>query len=459
MVERIVYFGHGETDVNEYSAEILGGKGANLLELSDLGLPVPPGFVITTELYREFLRERDIVDELAAVVQEEPRGDDHDSVQEAVERLVLSEELPEVIRRPISEAYAKLGEDTPVAVRSSATAEDQSGSSFAGQLETYLNISGPEAVFRSVKMCWASLFTERASVYRSERGHDPLDIDVAVVVQRMIDAEKSGVLFTAHPTSGERETIIEASWGLGEAVVSGAVSPDKYTVGRGEVDDPAAQITTEVNEKDVMFQKHPETGETVKREVPDEKRTQRVLTEAEILELNDLGKTVESHFGSPQDVEWAITTDEVYVLQTRPITTITEQRAESRSGATGEVLAEGLGVSPGTAYGEIHLTPISAVKASKAGEDVILVREQTSPSDMPGIKAANGVLTSQGGMTSHAAIVSREMEKPTIVGCEALEIDMMDGAVELGGKTFEEGDPISIDSDHGLVLTERNGDD
>jgi len=223
-----------------------------------------------------------------------------------------------------------------VAVRSSATAEDLPDASFAGQQDTYLNVTR-ESLVKRVRECWASLFTERASYYRQEQGFGQTDVDIAVVVQRMVDAEKAGVMFTSDPSTGVPQAVIEAAWGLGEAVVSGAVTPDNYVVDRAET----SVIEANVAEKTVMHRRDSDTGETVERPVSEEKRSQRVLSTEELEELVAIGEHVEAHYETPQDVEWAMVGDDVYVLQSRPITTIANQsKADADQPTTGETDGE-----------------------------------------------------------------------------------------------------------------------
>lgn len=201
-----------------------------------------------------------------------------------------------------------------------------------------------------------------------------------------------------------------------------------------------------------MYRKDPSTGETVKKDVPPDRRNRRVLTDKELSSLYEVGEKVSEAFERPQDIEWAIADGDLYLLQTRPITTISNREPESEGGIVGRTLAEGLGVSSGTAEGRICLTPIKAVKREKEGDDVILIRKQTSPSDMHGMKSANGILTSQGGTTSHAAIVARELGKPAVVGCNQVVVDLENDRIQIAGKTFEEGDRIRIDGGRGEVL-------
>ena len=447
MSDRIKFFRYEEMAEGVQYKSRVGGKGANLLEMASEGFPVPEGFVVTTDAYREFLGAHDLDAQLASLANRDLTDQsEREAFHTAATQLLTETDLPGEICQDIVDAYTRLGDEAVVAVRSSGTAEDLADASFAGQLETYLNVRGADTVVEHVKKCWSSLFTQRAVLYRAEREYDVVDADIAVVVQRMVDADVSGVLFTAHPTTGEDVITIEASWGLGEAIVGGAVTPDKYVVRNGAV------VDTTVNEKEVMYCKDPESGETTKRQVPVNKRTKRVLSDEDVLRLAEIGEKLSAYFDRPQDIEWAIVGDEIFMLQTRPITTIAEQTSDDTPMAKGRVVAEGLGASAGIACGRICLTPIQAVKWDKQGDDVILVRTQTSPADMHGIKAAEGVLTTQGGTTSHAAIVAREMGKSAVVGCNGIKIDEEGKHITVNGERFEVGDAITIDGEHGTVI-------
>jgi len=249
-----------------------GGKGASLGELVGAGLPVPPGFVVTADSYRRFIEASGIAESLFDAVAVDP--EDAAALADAERRareLVMETPLPEDLVAGIEAAYDDLDGDPFVAVRSSATAEDLPEASFAGTQETYLNVTREELIDR-VKRCWASLFTRRAIYYRHEQGFDDRDVDVAVVVQRMVDADASGVLFTSHPSTGAPQTIVEAAWGLGEGVVSGTVSPDNYVVDR----DSGDLLDVTVADKHVEVVRG-DDGETVEREVSSDRREARVL--------------------------------------------------------------------------------------------------------------------------------------------------------------------------------------
>ncbi|GGN84949.1 MULTISPECIES: phosphoenolpyruvate synthase [Haloarcula] len=426
----------------------VGGKAASLGELTAAGLPVPSAFVVTADTYRSFIEATGIDDELFSVVDVD--SDDSHALAEAAEQaqeLILETDAPESVREDLLAAYDEMG-DEDVAVRSSATAEDLPDASFAGQQDTYLNVSRAD-LLRRVKECWASLFTQRAIYYRNEQGFDHDVVDIAVVVQQMVDAEKSGVMFTSHPSTGADTAILEAAWGLGEAVVSGAVSPDNYVVDRAT--EEIEEVT--VADKKVMCVRG-EDGETVERSVPEEKRNERVLSPEEIHRLVEVGDRVEDHYGTPQDVEWAIYEGEVYVLQSRPITTIDEgvdagtsgESSESTGVADGgsmqsqsdDVRLSGIGSSPGKVTGEVRIVT-KLDNLDKVEEGDIIVTEMTTPDMVPAMKRAAGIVTDQGGMTSHAAIVSRELGVPAVVGADDATERLRDGQI------------VTIDGDMGTV--------
>ncbi|ELZ13774.1 phosphoenolpyruvate synthase [Halovivax asiaticus JCM 14624] len=445
--------------------ESVGGKGASLGELTGAGLPVPPGFVVTAGTYREFIENAGIDEELFDAVEVDVEdsaalADAADHAQELIEETPFPEEL----REEILAAYHDVGtadEEAFVAVRSSATAEDLPDASFAGQQETFLNVTEDDLLDR-VRRCWASLFTQRAIYYRQEQGFDHSAVNIAVVVQQMVDAEKSGVMFTSHPSTGDPTMIVEAAWGLGEAVVSGAVSPDNYVVDRAD-----GEIDVTIADKKVKHVKDPETGETVEVDVDPDEREKRVLSDADVERLVELGERVESHYDTPQDVEWAMADGEDYMLQSRPITTISgpdditdaagsegvtsvtdgSGGVESAGGELagesvapeGELLVDGLGSSPGRVAGPARLvTKLDDLDKVRQGD--IIVTEMTTPDMVPAMKRAAGIVTDEGGMTSHAAIVSRELGVPAIVGTTNATT------------VLEDDQQITLDGDKGQVL-------
>ena len=290
-----------------------GGKGANLGELLAGGFDVPPGFVVTTDAYRRFVTDAGIGDQIVRAAADWAPAD----VEALAARLIADADWPEGLADAVTASYDGLGESVPVAVRSSATAEDLGGASFAGQQETYLNVRGREAVLDAVRRCWASGWGARAVEYRRRAGFAPADVAVAVVVQTMVEAEASGVMFTANPDNGRVEqTALNAAWGLGESVVSGTVTPDTLVV------EPASGRVVQRVTADKAVWTRPRAQGTVTEAVPEERRREPVLTDAEAVELARLGERIEAHFDAPQDVEWARAGGRFVVLQSRPITAL-----------------------------------------------------------------------------------------------------------------------------------------
>jgi pyruvate,water dikinase len=415
-------------DITGEEVATFGGKAASLGELASMGLPVPEGFVVTTDTFQSVLAENGIEEELESIVDVDP--DDQAAVSEAAHRarsLVRTAAVPESIRAEIEAAYDRVekraGADPAVAVRSSATTEDLPDSSFAGQQETFLNVTR-DGLLDRISACWASLFTERAIHYRRERGYTHRDAAIAVVVQRMVEADKSGVMFTAPPSKPGDRMVIEAVWGLGEAAVSGAVTPDNYTVDR----ERKAVLEASITEQERMLVLDEESDGTVERAVPAERRTGRVLTDDEIESLAALGEQIHDAYGSAQDVEWAIAGGEVYLLQSRPITTREDDG----------VLTTGLGASPGKGSGPVVHVDGDAFEAVEPGD--VLVTTMTTPDMMPAIRRAAGIVTDEGGETCHAAIVSRELGVPAVVGTG-------DATTALSA-----GQTVTVDGDTGSVL-------
>lgn len=439
-------------DIRADDTDTVGGKGASLGELTAAGLPVPPGFVVSGGAYRSFLEATGIDDELFSVVDVDP--EDSAALKEAADRaqeLIMNAKFPDDLRDEILSAYEDIGgdEEAFVAVRSSATAEDLPDASFAGQQDTYLNVQGDNLIQR-VRECWASLFTQRAIYYRNDQGFAHDVVDIAVVVQQMVAADKSGVVFTSHPSTGEPTMIVEAAWGLGEAVVSGEVSPDNYLIDRESAEIEDVSVAT----KTMQFVRDPDTGETIEEPVPEDKQDERVLSAEELDELRELGDKVENHYETPQDVEWAIKDGEVYMLQSRPITTISQeaegtegladvvgdQTANAPTNDSGETIVDGLGSSPGHVSGPARVIG-DADELDRVTEGDVIVTEMTTPDMVPAMKRAAAIVTDEGGMTSHASIVSRELGVPAVVGAGTATADI------------EDGQEITIDGDKGTVST------
>src|ERR687890_1378327 len=310
-------------EIGKQDIALVGGKGANLGELSRAGLPVPPGYVVTTRAYDAFVEVSGIKGEVVALASvpqaEDPAG--FEEVAEGIRALFSGGKVPQEMADEILAAYQELGEDgqTAVAVRSSATAEDLAGASFAGQQETYLNVRGAEALLEAVKNCWASLWTARAMAYRTRQGIAPETVSLAVVVQRMVESEAAGVMFTANPSNGRRDqTTISAAWGLGESVVSGTVTPDSIVVEKGS----GRVLSRETADKGVITVYTEDR--TAERPVPEARRRQPVLDDGAAAELARYGKRIEDHYGIPQDIEWALAGGEFFVVQARTITALPE---------------------------------------------------------------------------------------------------------------------------------------
>ncbi|MDD4300504.1 MAG: phosphoenolpyruvate synthase [Methanomicrobium sp.] len=416
----------------------VGGKGASLGEMTSVGLPVPPAFVVTAQAFRRFLVETGIETELFNKLDglDVDDADLLESTAQTVMKLVMSVKLPESLKKNIRESYTKMGENVVVAVRSSATAEDLPDASFAGQQETYLNIKGEKDLFEAIQKCWASLYGARAIYYRSKQGFDDRSVDIAVVIQKLVYSEKAGVMFSSHPVTGESTTIIEASWGLGEAVVSGMVSPDNYVFdqkGKRVVDRYIANKIVEILPD----------GDNGTKEVPVSKDRQdaTVLSDAEITKLAKYAKIAEDHYENPQDVEWGIVGDTIFILQSRPITTISNKTSKKGEKVEdeGNILLEGQGASPGIATGAVVI--VSSVKdLSKVKEGDIMVARMTNPDMVPAMRKAAAIITDEGGMTCHAAIVSRELGTPAAVGTKKATHILKDGQI------------VTIDGEKGLVF-------
>lgn len=305
-------------ELDKHDLALAGGKGINLAEMARAGLQVPPGFVLTTAAYCRFVADYGLQESIERLANQ-AQPDEPDTLEDAflsILALFEQEEIPEAISQEIIKAYTELGEG-PVAVRSSATAEDLPEASFAGQQETYLNIEGPQAVLAAVRKCWSSLWTARAIAYRARQGIGAGEVSLAVVVQRLIPSESAGILFTANPVNGRRDQmVVDAAWGLGEAVVSGQVSPDHwvldYTTG--------SVLEAKTGVKTVMTVRT-ENGTAL---VPVRADLQEwpVLNASGLATLTDLGRRVADHFQSPQDIEWAFADGQFYMLQSRPITSL-----------------------------------------------------------------------------------------------------------------------------------------
>ena len=441
MTRSVVWF----SEVGRDDLGLVGGKGANLGELTRASIPVPPGFVVTADTYFRFIQ----VNALEPLIKKELFNlNVHDS-RELNERAanirqrILDAPMPPHIASEIIEAYRELGEG-PVAVRSSATAEDLPDASFAGQQSTFLNVVGAENVVLAVQACWASLFEGRAIFYREEAGYDHTKVGLAVPVQRMVQSEKSGVMFTVEPVTSDPSRItIEAVFGLGEGIVSGEISPDLYLVDKESLQildktvTPQARMFTQAEGSDGSHE-----GANAWVAVPENLRETQKLTDAEIRELARIGRSVEEHYGSHQDIEWAYEGGKFYLTQARPVTTMKAGHDEEDDGIPEPqpVLLSGQPASPGVGIGIVRIVhDPHDIDIVKQGD--VLVAEMTTPDFVPAMKRASAIITERGGRTCHAAIVSRELGIPCVVGVgsatTALEVDRevtVDGS---GGKVYD----------------------
>ncbi|VVB75387.1 Phosphoenolpyruvate synthase [Candidatus Tiddalikarchaeum anstoanum] len=447
-------------EISKKDIGIAGGKGANLGEMFQAGFPVPPGFIVTADAYWKFLTDTKVIDEIT----NELKGlnvDDNDSLQEAskkIQEIISNEKMPPEISKEISEMYhnLKIGfeskrmndktkemvksirESPFVAVRSSATAEDLPTASFAGQQETYLNVQGADKVVEAVQKCWASLFTARAIYYREKNNFPHMKVKIAVVIEKMINSEISGVAFSANPaTSNRDEIVIEAGYGLGEAIVQGIINPNLYIIDKNNI----SIKDKEVKKQDKMLIRN-DLGKNEWLPVPPEKQELQILDDKQVLQLAKMIKDIETHYEFPQDIEWAVENNRLYIVQSRPITTLGNKRtgetmSEEQKSSSEDIL-HGLGASPGVATGIVSKVKDPS-ELDKVKQGNIMVTRMTDPNMVPAMKRAAGIITDEGGMTCHAAIVSRELGIPCIVGTgKATSI-------------LNDGDEVTLDATNGVV--------
>ena len=446
-------------ELSKSSLSTAGGKGANLAEMINSGFPVPNAFIVGAETYFDFVK----LNGLEKTISEETKNlnyEDTAAVQkasQAIKTAILNARMQNDVAADITRSYNKLcdakgvilssAEEVFVAVRSSATAEDLPGASFAGQQATFLNVKGSERLVNAVKACWASLFEARAIYYSNEKGFEHLRVGIAVVVQKMVQSEKSGIAFTVDPvTQNENNIIIEAGFGLGEAIVSGSVTPDKYIVDKRNF-----EIIEKVFEKqERMLVKTSKGDEWVA--VEQELQEVQKLSNEEINALARICADIEKHYAFPQDIEFAFEGKNIFIVQSRAITTLKNkgietaktlfenapQNASVSAHGTGKVLLQGLPASPGIATGAVKII-LDLSHLNKIQKGDILVTKMTTPDFVPAMKRATAIITDEGGMTAHAAIVSRELGIPCIVGSRKATSILSDGQV------------ITVDAKRGVV--------
>jgi pyruvate, water dikinase len=423
-------------DIGLADADLVGGKAANLGELTRAKLRVPPGFVVTVDAYLEALDEAGTRTELAALSASAPTADAEGmaSIAARARELVDSSPVPDRVAAEVLAAYRRLrGADGPanVAVRSSAAGEDSDEASFAGMNETFTNVRGERRLLERLRACWRSVYGDRVVTYRATRRLQA-EPAIAVVVQRMLDVDRSGVMFTTDPTGRARDSIvIEAAWGQGEVVVGGMVEPDTYVVDRTP-EHGLALSQVRVGVKSFEIVRGPD-GSDLQRQLPPQQVRGRVIDDAEVLGLAQLGMAVEGHYGQPQDTEWASERGTFYLVQSRPITVLAPT-----AGPDTEELLSGLAASHGTAAG-----PVRILRSPKEGHRLhdgdVLVASMTKPDWLPVLRRAAAIVTDGGGITCHAAIVSRELGIPAVVGTRHATTVLRDGEI------------VTVDAERGRV--------
>ncbi len=449
------------SELSNKDVAIAGGKGASLAEMYNTKMPIPPGFVVTAQAYSYFVSHTHLKERIADILTHLDVNDTKalNKASKQIREMIEGSTLPKELEEAIVEAYEilnvakneKVGTaartdahsflDTAhvglfVAVRSSATTEDLADASFAGQQDTFLNVRGIDELLENVKKCMSSLFTARAIYYRTRKGFDHAKAYLAVVVQKMVNSTKSGVIFSKNPTTNDNSIVIEAVWGLGEGIVSGQIKPDHYVVA-----DDLSNFTileSQINEKKIAIVRNKEgKNETIK--LDDEKSHEQVLSVHEIKRLAQYSRELEAHYKKPQDIEFALEGNEIYIVQSRPITTVFK---EHKKDIGGTVLLTGLGASPGVSSGVVRIVhDLSELEKVKEGD--VLVTEMTNPDMVVSMQKAAAIVTDEGGITSHAAIVSREMGIPAVVGTGHAT------------KTLKEGQIISVDGSSGNVYEGR----
>lgn len=433
---------------------LVGGKSSSLGELtSSVDVPVPYGYATTASAYRYFMEKTGQNKKIHKMLQELQDVEDSVELHEVCTKIresICSATMPEDLAEQIGKAYEelaeKVGEKNPfVAVRSSATAEDLPDASFAGQQDTYLNVTGRDMVIRKVKECYASTFTDRAVYYRAKKNFDHENVALSAAVQMMADAKAAGVMFTVNLATGADDSImIEGSWGLGEYIVQGTVTPDNFVVDK----DSLTITSRRINEKSIELIRK-EGGDVEERKVEPERAKAQVISDEQVAQLADYAKRIEKHYGCYMDMEWAVDhKDRLWILQARPETVWSKKNKEKKSEeetvmtTDHNVLVKGLSASPGMAAGKCHvITDPKDIDTFKEGE--VLVTTMTSPDWVPAMKKAVAIVTDAGGMTCHASIVSRELGIPCVVGTKSR-------SVEATG-VLKTGQDITIDARNGII--------
>lgn len=410
----------------------VGGKGANLGEMYNVGLPVPNGFVVTAQAYEHVIETNQLQPKIIDIIRhtdvKNQKALEASSIK--IQRLIHTADIPDNLVNQIVDSYhrLKVGDKNPVvAVRSSATAEDLPDASFAGQQESYLDIKGESNVLQAVRKAWGSLWGARAIFYRATKGYDHFKVLLAVPVQLMVQSEVSGVVFSVNPVNrNKNQIVVEAVWGLGDYMVQGVVNPDHYIVNK----DTFTIHSRQVRSQTVMeVRNHPNGVKEVK--VPKEKIYQRKLTDAQVIEIAKFSAKIQQHYFFPQDSEFAIENGKFFVVQTRPVTTLdnsSNNRIKESQIKNLKQILQGEPASYGIGYGKV-VSIKSAKEIDKVKQGDVLVAEMTAPDYVPAMKRASAIVTDKGGQTSHAAIVSRELGIPAVVGAKTATKDLKNGDI------------------------------
>jgi pyruvate, water dikinase len=445
-------------DLGKDEVALVGGKSSSLGEMTQkTKVPVPYGFATTAAAYVHFMKEARLDPKIGNIMKELVDPNDTQTLQKVgktVRTIILEAKMPKDLHDEIVAAYKQLakktGESNPyVAIRSSATAEDLPDASFAGQQESYLNVSGGEQVVEKVKECYASLFTDRAIFYRVQKGFDHVSVALSAAVQMMVYSKSAGVMFTLNVSNGdESQILIEAAYGLGEFVVQGTVTPDEYYVNKSDL----KIVNRNVPEKTRQLVRIADGG-TSETSVSSDLKDKQVLTDEQIKELAQYALAIEKHYGRHMDIEWGLDerNNKLWILQARPETVWSLKKAptttESKTSVTTErkVIVKGLAASPGIAAGKSHVI-MSVADINKFQKGEILVTEMTAPDWVPAMRKAKAIVTNSGGTTCHAAIVSRELGIPCIVGTASkgtagtqVISNQMDITVDAGNGVVYEG--------------------
>ena len=431
--------------VDKNDASYIGGKAANLGEILKSKIPVPDGFVVASSAYKTFIKENKlglkIRDKLKSINYKDANS--LNKTAKAIKKIIQSSDVSKKTADSVLDYYKKLGKDALVAVRSSATSEDSKTASFAGQQATFLNIKGEDNLIKKIKEGWAALFEPRAIFYRHETKLDHERVTISLVIQKMVNSEVSGVMFTIDPLTQERSSIvIEAIYGLGEYIVQGRVTPDHYEVDKNTFGISVKRIEPQKNMLKLINGENKDIG------LGKAEGSRQKLEDKDIILLAKLGKTIEKHYNYPQDIEWAKENKKIYIVQTRPVTTIDSGKWKVESEKNFQPILTGDPASPGVGIGTVRILK----KANEIGKIVshdVLVAPYTTPDYVPAMKKASAIITERGGITSHAAIVSREFGIPAIVGAQnalsTLKAGMIVTVVGDTGKVYKGA--ISIKSD------------